>query len=195
MDRIVILGLGNMLYGDEALGVHAAQRLWQEWDFPEHVEVVDGGTQGHGLLTCVESAHSLLILDAVDMGLAPGQVVVREGKEIPMYLTSQKISPHQNSFSEVLALAELRGRLPHRLALAGMQPHSLHMGEALSDTVNNHMELLIKTACCVLRRWGVDMRPAAQSRHLFHPALLEMRTEAEHANTRAHFINRPLDDL
>lgn len=175
MEPVIILGLGNMLYGDEALGVHAAQKLWQEWDFPEYVDVVDGGTQGHGLLTYVEQAHSLLILDAVDMNLTPGQVIVREGKEIPMYLTSQKVSPHQNSFSEVLALAELRGRLPARLTLAGMQPQSLIMGAPLSGVVQEHMKLLTQTALSVLRRWGVDMQAHADTRSLFHPVLQEMR--------------------
>lgn len=178
MNSIVIMGLGNMLYGDEALGVHAAQKLWQEWEFPEYVEVIDGGTQGHGLLTHVEKAQSLLILDAVDMGLAPGQIVVREGKEIPMYLTSQKVSPHQNSFSEVLALAELRGMLPPRLALAGMQPQSLLMGEPLSQMVQEHMHLLTQTALSVLRRWEVPMQPRVGTRCLFHPALQEMRVGA-----------------
>lgn len=174
MKPISIIGLGNMLYGDEALGVHAAQKLWQEWDFPDHVEVIDGGTQGHGLLTYVEQAHSLLILDAVEMNLAPGQVIVCEGQSIPMYLTTQKISPHQNSFSEVLALAELRGKLPERIALAGMQPHTLTMGAPLSDVVQEYMGLLTKTALSVLRRWGVSMQARAGVRTLFHPVLQEM---------------------
>ena len=107
MEQIVILGLGNILYGDEGFGVLLAQRLYAHWDFPENVEVVDGGTQGQTLLTFVERADKLLVLDAVDFGLEPGELVLRDN--VPAYLTAQKIGPHQNSFSEVMGLAALRG--------------------------------------------------------------------------------------
>ena len=105
MEQIIILGLGNILYGDEGFGVLLAQRLYAHWDFPENVEVVDGGTQGQTLLTFVERADRLLVLDAVDFGLQPGQLLLRDN--VPAYLTAQKIGPHQNSFSEVM----------HKLAL------------------------------------------------------------------------------
>ena len=171
MERIVIMGLGNVLYGDEGLGVHAAHHLCRSWEFPEHVEVVDGGTQGHSLLTYVEDASCLLVLDAVDFGLPPGRIVIREGQDIPMYLSSQKISPHQNSFSEVLALAELRGCLPQQVVLVGMQPQSMKMGAPLSDVIRESLETLAKTSLTLLRRWGVEVRPTEEGRRLYHPAL------------------------
>ena len=63
MEKTVILGLGNLLYGDEGFGVRLAQHLYAHWDFPPGVSVVDGGTQGQTLLTFVEEADSLLVLD------------------------------------------------------------------------------------------------------------------------------------
>ena len=174
MGQIIIMGLGNVLYGDEGLGVHAAGHLCRCWQFPEHVEVVDGGTQGHTLLSIVERAECLLILDAVDFGLPPGQIVIREGQDIPMYLTSQKVSPHQNSFSEVLALAELRGALPKKLVLVGMQPVSMKMGAPLSELVEQRLETLALTGLAQLRRWGVEACPAQEGRSLFHPELRKM---------------------
>ena len=64
MEAVIIIGLGNILYGDEGYGVRLAQNLYARWDFPDHVEVVDGGTQGQTLLTYVERADRLLVLDA-----------------------------------------------------------------------------------------------------------------------------------
>ncbi len=127
MEKTVILGLGNLLYGDEGFGVRLAQHLYAHWDFPPGVSVVDGGTQGQTLLTFVEEADSLLVLDAVDFGLEEGELTLRE--EVPAYITAQKVGPHQNSFSEVLGLAALRGALPRRCALLGVQPAVMTLGE------------------------------------------------------------------
>ena len=122
MERIVVLGLGNILSGDEGFGVRVAERLYSRYAFPDNVEIVDAGTQGHPLLAFVERATRLLLLDAVDFGLQPGTTVEKDSTGIPAYLSAHKMSLHQNSFSEVLGLAALRGALPRRCALLGVQP-------------------------------------------------------------------------
>ena len=60
MEKTVILGLGNLLYGDEGFGVRLAQPMYAHWDFPPDVSVVDGGTQGQTLLTFVEQPKTVL---------------------------------------------------------------------------------------------------------------------------------------
>lgn len=69
--RVVVMGLGNLLWADEGFGVRVAERLYAHYHWPEEVEIVDGGTQGLNLLGYVESASHLLILDAIDYGLEP----------------------------------------------------------------------------------------------------------------------------
>ncbi|HCP1857653.1 TPA: hydrogenase maturation protease [Escherichia coli] len=105
--RVVVMGLGNLLWADEGFGVRVAERLYAHYHWPEYVEIVDGGTQGLNLLGYVESASHLLILDAIDYGLEPGTLRTYAGERIPAYLSAKKMSLHQNSFSEVLALAQL----------------------------------------------------------------------------------------
>ncbi|WP_251000785.1 hydrogenase maturation protease, partial [Escherichia coli] len=107
--RVVVMGLGNLLWADEGFGVRVAERLYAHYHWPEDVEIVDGGTQGLNLLGYVESASHLLILDAIDYGLEPGTLRTYAGERIPAYLSAKKMSLHQNSFSEVLALADIRG--------------------------------------------------------------------------------------
>lgn len=104
--RVVVMGLGNLLWADEGFGVRVAERLYAHYHWPEYVEIVDGGTQGLNLLGYVESASHLLILDAIDYGLEPGTLRTYAGERIPAYLSAKKMSLHQNSFSEVLALAD-----------------------------------------------------------------------------------------
>ena len=125
MERIVVLGLGNILYGDEGFGVRVAERLFSRYAFPDNVEIVDAGTQGHPLLAFVERATRLLLLDAVDFGLQPGTIVEKDSTGIPAYLSAHKMSLHQNSFSEVLALAELKDCLPEEIRLSPASGHDL----------------------------------------------------------------------
>lgn len=66
--RVVVMGLGNLLWADEGFGVRVAERLYAHYHWPEYVEIVDGGTQGLNLLGYVESASHLLILDALTTG-------------------------------------------------------------------------------------------------------------------------------
>ncbi|EPT0045449.1 hydrogenase maturation protease, partial [Escherichia coli] len=52
--RVVVMGLGNLLWADEGFGVRVAERLYAHYHWPEDVEIVDGGTQGLNLLGYVE---------------------------------------------------------------------------------------------------------------------------------------------
>ncbi|RIP13982.1 hydrogenase 1 maturation protease, partial [Salmonella enterica] len=132
--RVVVMGLGNLLWADEGFGIRVAERLYARYHWPEEVEIVDGGTQGLNLLGYVEQASHLLLLDAIDYGLAPGSLRTYAGEKIPAYLSAKKMSLHQNSFSEVLALADIRGHLPCHIALVGLQPALLDdYGGSLSE--------------------------------------------------------------
>lgn len=113
--RVVVMGLGNLLWADEGFGVRVAERLYAHYHWPEYVEIVDGGTQGLNLLGYVESASHLLILDAIDYGLEPGTLRTYAGERIPAYLSAKKMSLHQNSFSEVLALVRRRESCRNRI--------------------------------------------------------------------------------
>lgn len=56
--RVVVMGLGNLLWADEGFGIRVAERLYARYHWPEEVEIVDGGTQGLNLLGYVEQAIS-----------------------------------------------------------------------------------------------------------------------------------------
>ena len=138
MERIVVLGLGNILYGDEGFGVRVAERLFSRYAFPDNVEIVD----------------------AVDFGLQPGTIVEKDSTGIPAYLSAHKMSLHQNSFSEVLALAELKDCLPEEIRLIGAQPLDMTYGNTLSPLLLSRLDTLVDMALHQLQAWGVPGRPA-----------------------------------
>lgn len=74
MAEVTILGLGNLLWADEGFGVRAAEKLFEQYADNEKVDVVDGGTQGLALLPWLQQTEKLLIMDAIDFGMAPGSL-------------------------------------------------------------------------------------------------------------------------
>lgn len=158
--RTTVIGLGNPLMGDDGLGLRVCERLVTGWHIPPDVEVVDGGTWGMNLLPTIEDASSLLLLDAIDRGLPPGTPIVLTRDEIPRAL-SLKVSPHQVDLREVLALAQLRGTLPGRLTMLGVQPQRVELGEGLSPSVEAQVDTVVESALEQLRRWGHECEPRA----------------------------------
>lgn len=167
--QITVMGLGNILYGDEGFGVRIAEQLYTQFDFPEHVEILDAGTQGSKLLRYLEESTHLLILDAVDFNLTPGTLVTEGSATIPRYLSGHKISVHQSSFSEVLALGVLQGHIPEHIHLVGMQPVATYYGTSLSTVGFEQLPNATTLALDVLKQWNVSPRKATGHKYFHTP--------------------------
>ena len=153
-NRNVVLGLGNLLNRDEGLGVQALKSLDARLGPQSSLELLDGGVLGLNLLMIVEDCSHLLILDAVNAGKPAGMVIELRKQEIPLY-AGVKLSQHQVTFQEVLGLANMRGKLPDHLHLAGIQPYDLSIGLELSPVVEQALPELVNRAEAVLRGWGL----------------------------------------
>lgn len=150
--RKVVLGLGNTLNRDEGLGVQALKLLDAQIGTQTEFELLDGGVLGLNLLMIVEECSHLLILDAVNVGKAPGTVAELKKEEIPLY-AGVKLSQHQITFQEVLGLANIRGYLPEHLHLVGIQPEDISVGLELSQCVTNALPEVVARAINVLEQW------------------------------------------
>jgi hydrogenase maturation protease len=161
-DRTLVLGLGNVLWADEGFGVRAVEALNAGYAFADNVRLMDGGTQGIYLLPWVQSADRLLILDAVDYGMAPGTLRLIRDDDVPRYMGVRKVSMHQAGFQEVLASARLTGQLPRHIALVGVQPELLDdYGGSLRPCVRACIPEAIEMALAVLEAWGTPGRRRA----------------------------------
>lgn len=152
----LILGIGNVLWADEGFGVRAVEMLHERHTFPENVRVMDGGTQGIFLLPWVTAARRLLIFDAIDFGLPPSTLRLIQGQDVPRFMGAKKVSMHQAGFQEVLSSADFAGRLPHDLALIGVQPALLDdYGGSLSPQVRQMLGPATSIARKVLDAWHI----------------------------------------
>ena len=158
-DRIVVLGIGNVLWADEGFGVRCVEALQAGWDFAPHVQLIDGGTQGLYLLPHLQGTRRLLILDAIDYGLAPGTLKLVENEAVPRFLGAKKMSLHQTGFQEVLMLAELTGDYPAEVLLIGCQPEQLEdYGGSLRASVKDALQRALPIAIERLAAWGAEPR-------------------------------------
>lgn len=163
-ERTVVIGLGNPLMGDDGLGLAALERFRAEWIIPADVELVDGGTWGMNLLPVIEDADHLILIDAIDVGAAPGTPLRLERERLPRYLAT-KISPHQVDLRDVLALAELRGTLPLDTVAVGLQPARIEMRNELSDVLRCRVDDLVVLVAQELADRGTVCHPQAAPAH------------------------------
>ncbi len=154
--KVLILGIGNLLWADEGFGVRAVEALDRAYAFPANVVLVDGGTQGIYLIEHVRNADILVVFDAVDYGLPPGTLKLVADEEVPNFLGAKKMSLHQTGFQEVLAMTEMLGALPRHLYLVGVQPAELEdYGGSLRACVKAQIGPAIDYALNYLARFGV----------------------------------------
>jgi hydrogenase maturation protease len=157
--KVLIIGIGNLLWADEGFGVRAVEAMHRLYAWPENVRLMDGGTQGLYLVQHVREADILIVFDAVDYGLPPGTIKLVEGDEVPKFLGAKKISLHQTGFQEVLATAELLGGATKHLYLIGVQPVELDdFGGSLRDEMKARIGPAIQHAIDFLARFGIGSR-------------------------------------
>ncbi|EBR6695592.1 HyaD/HybD family hydrogenase maturation endopeptidase [Salmonella enterica] len=187
MAEVTILGLGNLLWADEGFGVRAAEKLFEQYADNEKVDVVDGGTQGLALLPWLQQTEKLLIMDAIDFGMAPGSLAMFRDEQVPAYLTAKKLSLHQTSFSEVLALLQLTGGQLSEIVLIGVQPECLDdYGGSLPPQVKAQLMPAVCLAQEVLAQWGITASSAAlPTERLNHYSLCMERYEDERPDAQS----------
>jgi len=178
---VLVLGIGNLLWADEGFGVRCVEALAAQYDLPESVRVMDGGTQGLYLLPYVQQAARLIVFDAIDYGLAPGTLRLVENEEVPRFMGAKKMSLHQTGFQEVIAAAELTGRCPREMLLIGVQPAELEdYGGSLRPAVRARLDEAVAIAAARLREWDckVSLRETANGAGLNEAALAMAAYEA-----------------
>ncbi len=151
--RITVLGLGNILLRDEGLGVRAVERLAEQYDFDDNVQVLDGGVLGMRLMGIVAACDVLIVVDAVQNQGAPGTLYRLAGDQVPRRVLA-KHSLHQLDFPEVLALCGMIDHHPETVVI-GMEPEDIAtMDTTLTSVVADNMDALTQMVLVELDRVG-----------------------------------------
>ena len=155
MAATVVLGVGNIFLSDEGFGVRVAEKIMQQFRFPDEVAVLDGGTLGMELLRFLEGAHRLILLDAVHRNTAePGSFHELRGDAVRLYF-KEKVSMHELGIQEVLASLEVMGKPVREIVVFGVQPVSMEIGLNLSGLVADRVDEAVEHVMRQLETWGI----------------------------------------
>jgi hydrogenase maturation protease len=108
-EPILILGVGNLLVGDEGVGVHIVRAL-EEMEWPEHVHILDGGTGGFHLLSYFSDYKRIILIDATRDGEPVGTI-----QQFTPTLPSDfppSLGAHDIGLKDLIGAAALTGPLP-----------------------------------------------------------------------------------
>ncbi len=153
---ILLIGLGNLLLGDEGVGIHALRQLQAHYRFEPPIECLDGGTSGIDLLPWFQDYNRIILVDAVDFRAAPGHVGVLRDEEIVTTL-NEKMSLHHLGVGDVLSLTQLLDYTPAELVMVGVQPEAMALDLALTPTVAARVPAVIAAVQGILAGWGVRL--------------------------------------
>jgi len=141
-ERILVLGVGNLLMGDEGVGIHAAREL-MERTLPPHVEVIDGGTAGLDLLHIMEGYQKVLIIDAVDVEEEPGAILRFSPQDVTSQDSDFPMSLHQTEVLKVLEFAAYVGQELPPVVIFGVQPETMEWSLDLSPRLQAQLVSLL----------------------------------------------------
>jgi hydrogenase maturation protease len=139
LKKTLVLGIGNLLLGDEGVGVHAARVLLDE-GCPKGTEVLEVGTAILDALAALEKAHRVIVLDAMKYEGNPGTVY-----RIPLgRCRSSQCIASMHGFDIFRVLALLGRQYPPEVLVFGVEPRNLDWSTELSPEVSDALPFLLK---------------------------------------------------
>ena len=157
--KILVLGIGNILFGDEGIGVHLIYYLQEKYNFkgPHQVDLVDGGTLAQRLIPLIVEYDKVFIFDTVDVdGAKVGEVYFFDFRDVPECVSWQG-SAHEVEMLQTLQMIELMGDLPET-KIIGVVPFVI--GEdttfQLTDEVKEGAKLMERVLIEELKKLGVE---------------------------------------
>ncbi|NPA51995.1 MAG: hydrogenase maturation protease [Aquificae bacterium] len=155
MEKTLILGVGNLLISDEGLGIETINILLENYQFPNNVEIIDGGTQGLELLQYFDDVQNLLIIDAISSKEKKAGSIIKIPKEKINYYLDTKISAHDIGLIDIISALDFTGKLPKNITILGIVPEKLEFEYGLSPKIKENLQNLVNEVINQLLTWKI----------------------------------------
>ncbi len=157
--RTLVMGLGNVLVGDDGFGPYVIRTLESRYRFPEEVSVLDAGTPGLDLVPHLRGPEAVVLLDTVRSSSPPGTLLRYDREAILRHPPAPRVSPHDPALKETLLTLDLAGEGPREVVLVGVVPERLDTGPGLSPRVREAVEPAVRAVLEELERLGAPASP------------------------------------
>jgi hydrogenase maturation protease len=157
LSAYAVLGLGNRLETDEALGALIVEELQRDpahlaaLPDPSAVALIDGGTVGLALLPHLMSLDGLVVVDAITAGREPGTLIDLDGASLIAH--EQVMSVHDLGAGELLGALHVLEAWPRRVRVIGLEPKAIELGLELSEPVAAGVPGLLRAITGHLEAW------------------------------------------
>lgn len=156
--RVTVLGLGNVLTGDDAVGPTVVRTLEAGWEVPEGVDLVDAGTPGMDLASLLADSDAAIVVDSVLGDAAPGTIRCYDRAMLVGRPLQPRTNPHAPGLAETLLSLELQNLGPSRVLLVGVIPDRIEIGVGLSPSLEAVVDELVETVVDALGALGLPPR-------------------------------------
>lgn len=163
MARIAVIGLGNVLMGDDAFGPYVAQLLerWYQWS--GGVEIIEIGTQGLDLTPYVRGLEALVVVSSIHRGTVPGALHRLDRSQLlditlPVREPSLRSSPYEPGLRNLLLTLEFTGGAPRDVCVLGAAPETVELTGRLSPSVKAALQPAVDQVLKFVRELGATPR-------------------------------------
>ncbi len=139
--KTLVVGMGNLIYRDEGIGVHVIEEM-KKMELRPHVELLDIGTSTMDLIGYLDAVKKLIVIDAMKAGGNPGDIY-RCNPEDLLPKAEDPVSLHDIGLLETLAMAKKKG-LEIDTVIIGVEPKVFDWAMELSEEVRNKIPAVIE---------------------------------------------------
>lgn len=156
--RTALLGVGNILEGDDGIAVYATAFLEANYSFVSDITIINGGVEGINLLDVFIEHDRVVILDAIDIEDAPGSIYHIPAAELSGYGLGSG-GAHEVGVMQCIDMLILMDKPVPESSVVGIVPQRVEVGIGLSETLADAFDRYIATVLQILGRSGVEARP------------------------------------
>jgi len=162
MAKNIVIGVGNLLFCDDGIGVIAVRYLRENYEFEPELELLDGGTLGFGLIDYFLNYDNVFIIDTISANDEPGTLYKIPSDEL-LGSGRYKNTAHEVEVVQMLEACELHGKRA-KITVFGIIPEDINSVKiGLSQVLNAKFESLTKVIIQALEELGVKVTKIAST--------------------------------
>ena len=150
MADISVVGIGNIIMQDEGFGVRCAEYLQKITDYPDFVQIIDGGTLGMDLMPYIAGTKKLLLIDAMNIDAPVGSFHSFTGDELNAYF-KDKISVHDLGVNDMLTDNPIE-----EVVVMGVKPEVVSMGLDMTEKIAEKVPEVAQKAKELVDKWVAE---------------------------------------
>ena len=153
--RNIVIGVGNMLFKDEGIGIYASEYIKQNYKFDdEELEIIDGGTLGFKLMTYFQEYDNVIILDTVSIEDKAGEIY-RLPSDVLLGLGNYRKTAHEVEIVEMLEIVSVLDSHAN-VTIIGIIPEDIISVEiGLTQSMENRFEEFILNSIKEIESLGI----------------------------------------